>query len=398
MILSSLLPLNVVGSQTLQPKQQQENPRSTRKRPRSPEQQEYESKSPDADDRPVANFFMSPFVVDQDPELASSVATTNYPQQPGLLSPRPSGTPSPYLNPEFDPRAAKPWLYHTPPPEYFQPASFTVSQEHQPRVPYTNDSPGINSFIYDYPTDEQPEPSSCAAAVSPAPPRPPTPALPAPTNSSQSSSNGNHCDNPNCPLSKLTTKKMVLNYPPIYFRNPDNPNTCRNKAVHKINGEPLGFILLDNLHSKHWSDVLIRVLSAPGGCKFFEHQDRDGKTTLHKLVGNISTSPVTKMLYNKLDSFDTQDEQGHTPLYAAIEYSKNNCRTLTIEHTNRVHEKIKILLSRNATIDKKILKLATSITDDNRRIYINKLLQKALRSRRQTSSNRDRSPAAARSR
>jgi len=423
-MLSGLLFLNALGSQTPPPNQQQkENPRSSRKRPRSP-QQEQEPGSPDFDDRPVTSSFMSSFAADEGPEAASSAAASgNNLQQPELLSPNFYPAQSDYPDYDFSAQATQSLGDYSLHLDYSQPAIPASTRRNELRSPNPDDYFASDSFLYDYPTDKQQEPFSYAAASSTAAHRPPTPAaaassaytfaaaqaysqnadsydstannpeiasaaivlrrdqeplpkgLPFPpkfyakakakgktsaaVNASPSPSCSAPCGNPKCLLSILTTKKMILECRSKEIKQ--FLNRCSNRAIHRIDGEPLGFILLDKAHSKHWSEMLIEILNARGGHDFFEHQDMNGKTTLHKLVNNTSKAQIIKELYQKLAHYDTEDSQGHTPLYDVIKHLKDNHDALSFERIQCVHEKIRILLSRRATINNDMLNLAKAI-------------------------------------
>jgi len=205
--------------------------------------------------------------------------------------------------------------------------------------------------------------------------------------------NNTNCGDQACPISKLTTKEMLLQCQISHVKK--LLNTCPNRVLHKINDEPLGFILLDKAHSRIWGAMLVEALNSRGGPEFFEHQDIEGKTALHKLISDTSTAQIIKELYNKLDSYDAQDEHGHTPLYDAIEYLRNNKSALSSNDTGRVHEKIKVLLSRGAIINDQMLDLAKTIPYRGMQNYALEWLEEAQRSRRQADSNRDIVPVAA---
>jgi len=423
--LSSLLSLNALGSQVPSNLESQEKAHSTRKRPRSP-QQEQEPGSPDFDDRPVTSSFISSFAADEGPEAANSAAASgNDLQQPGLLSPRPFRAPNPCLNPESGPQAAERWLYHTPPPECFQPARSAGTRKNGHGSPTNaNDDPATNSFVQSFLVDDLQEPAcsstalpETAAAASnsytfmaqtdsqnagsydsmtsqPEIASAATTESSVPANLPSTTINNANCGYPNCPLSKFTTKEMALIYPAAYFTQFLNVDICPNIALHKINGESLGFVLLSKTYSKTGAGIVARLFDTHGP-KLFECLDKKGKTALHKLVSSTSQSRVVNMLYHKLDNYDAQDQQGHTPLYDALEYLKNNNGTIKKDSKGYVYDKIKILLSRGATIDNQILELAEIITSSNNRNHTRALLHKELQLRNLASGNQGVPPPAA---
>jgi len=371
LIISGLLPLNAFGAQG--------ETQSTRKRPRSPGRQEHELASPIfTGNHAEEDLFWQNYAVDANQESASQPASSaaasgNGPQQQELLSPNFYQAHSDYPDYDFSAQATEPLEDYSSHPDYFQPANPASTRANELRSPNPDDYHAEDSFMQDYPAGEQQEPVSstfsCAAAAT---------ASSAGANLPPTTIGSTNCDNQEC-VCKLSTKEMLLEckLPKIQ----QFLNKCPNRAVYRINGMPLGFILLDKVHFSQWSDMFVYLLNTCGP-QAFEYQDENGKTTLHKLVSNTSGSPIVNKLYENLDNYDTQDQQGRTtPLYDAIKHLRDNYDELGRHLINRVYEKIKILLSRGATIDNKILRLTTRIPYEGTRNYAQELLHNELRSR-----------------
>jgi len=359
LMFSGLLSLNALGSQTPSTPEMRKKAQSAKKRSGSPEQQVTSSSTSSS----------NPMNVFQPQEPDSSIT------QAGkiLLQLR---TPTLLCRPTpLKPSATN--LEQTNKRQRLEQSNPTAPQAYCPTYAYLPVTSPPSDYMGNYP-------AAAASAAS-------STNLPSTTTMSNT-----NCGNQTCPVSKFTTEKMVLNDHIGHFETFFRTNTCRNKALHRINGEPLGFILLDKVSSGNWSEMLIRALNSPHGHDFFEHQDiTNGKTALHKLVSNTSNAQIIKELYKKLAHYNTGDWQGHTPLYDAIQHLKDNYVTLTERYTALAYEKIKILLGRGATIDEKILNLVKTIPYAAAQNYINKLLQTTSPSSRQVDGTRDMLPAAA---
>lgn len=429
-MLSGLLFLTALGSQTPSP-QPQENQRSTRKRPRPPQQQhdEVEVELPTfTGDHIAASLLLQNYVTEDDPELASAAAATtaqDHHQLPRFPSPIITRATSPHMNSTINPREAKPWLYYTPPPEFFRPGASAAAQTYSQNADSydstaslsetanvaaaawssTTAAPALQPLVTPATESAVPTPAiqihlpntfpSSHRIIYPAIviPQQMQPVLHAQPQVHHAAANvssaiANCCGNQTCQINRITTKEMLLSQPPSLLLNPTfQSSACHDMTLHKIDGEPLGFILLNNA-SKRWGERLIQMLDTHGP-KLFEYQDNNGKTTLHKLASNLGTSEIFEKLYEELDSFDAKDEQGHRPLYDLIEFLIANKQKLDPKQAQGVYKKIKILLARGATIDKKILKLATTVPYEGSRKYTSELLQVELQSRKRSKRNQD---------